>query len=169
MGAGADVSTRSRNSARATLAPALLGRARMLRPWCFSILIIAAVAAAVACGGLAADAAAAGGTPAPDGSNGYCCPAKTGGCALSGGYRTEGDCPKDWDLCDNMCEQRIVKDEHGCDKLTYKVPPVTTTFASEGSCSGPAFNGGWRDAGADAKADADAGGGANADAEADGG
>ena len=84
----------------------------------------------------------AGGTPAPDGSDGYCCPARTGGCALSGGYRESGECPKDFDICDNMCEQEIVKDAHGCDKLAYKVPPVTTTFAGTGSCSSPAFNGG---------------------------
>ena len=136
-------------------------------------LVSSVMVASTACDGLLGgiDAEAAGGTPAPDGAPGYCCPARTGGCALSGGYRESGECPKNFDICDNMCEQEIVKDEHGCDKLAYKVPPVTTTFASTGSCSHPAFNGNdrpppgpeagaadswddWDDAGADAGADA---------------
>ena len=105
----------------------------------------------------AADAEAAGGTPAPDGAPGYCCPARTGGCALTGGYRESGECPKDFDICDNMCEQRIAEDEHGCDVLTYKVPPVTTTFAGTGSCSSPAFNGGDRPDAGDAGGARDSG------------
>jgi hypothetical protein len=120
-------------------------------------------------------AVAAGGTPAPDGSDGYCCPARTGGCALSGGYRESGDCPKDFDICDNMCEQEIVKDSHGCDRLTYKAPPVTTTFAGTGSCSHPVFNGqdrpdsGSTDAAADGNdAHSDAASESASDAGADG-
>lgn len=85
-------------------------------------------------------ASAAGGTPAPDGARGFCCPAKTGGCALTGGYREEGTCPTSFDICDNMCEQRIVKDEHGCDSLTYKIPARTTTYAGTASCDAPVFN-----------------------------
>lgn len=43
-----------------------------------------------------------------------------------------------------MCEQRIVDDEHGCKKLVYKRPPVTTSYASTESCDLPIFNGGGR-------------------------
>jgi hypothetical protein len=120
-------------------------------PLRISLVAIALVALFVACTDSAEERArAAGGTPAPDGQGGYCCPAKTGGCALQGGYREEGACPTGFDICDNMCEQKIVKDAHGCDVLTYKNPPVTTTYAGTGSCSAPVFNGGDRDAGVDA-------------------
>lgn len=106
---------------------------------------------------------ASGGTPAPDDAPGFCCPARTGGCALSGGYRESGTCPKDFDICDNMCEQRIVKDEHGCDKLTYKIPEVSTTYAGTASCSAPVFHGGEegeeRDDGGDGGEVADSGDG----------
>lgn len=125
-----------------------------------SSAVIALVALFVACtdsDSVNERARAAGGTPAPDGATGYCCPAKTGGCALTGGYREEGACPTNFDICDNMCEQQIVKDEHGCDRLTYKTPPVTTTFAGTESCSAPVFNGGDRDAGRDAGVDAENG------------
>lgn len=74
----------------------------------------------VACGGSSAvDAKAAGGTPAPDGADGYCCPASTGGCAVVGGYQETGACPTRATLCDNLCDPRIVKDEHGCDTFEY--------------------------------------------------
>ncbi len=72
-----------------------------------------------------------GGTPAPDGASGYCCPASMGGCAFSGGYRESEACPQKEDLCDNMCEQRIVKDEHGCEKLSYV--PCTSIATDDGS------------------------------------
>jgi hypothetical protein len=114
----------------------------------FALLFVGGVAAALfACStstsseDAPADAARAG-SPAPDGARGVCCPAQTGGCALTGGYRESGPCPTGFDTCDNMCEQRIVKDEHGCDVLTYKQPPVATTYAGTESCSEPVFNGG---------------------------
>jgi hypothetical protein len=94
------------------------------------------------------------GTRPPDGAPGACCKPKTGGCADTGGYRADGDCRLGY-LCDNMCEQRIVDDEHGCKKMVYKIPRVATTFAGTGSCDSPAFNGGpSADGGMDATADA---------------
>lgn len=127
------------------------------------------VVAIWACNGTIDERAqAAGGTPAPDGADGYCCPAKTGGCALTGGFRTSGECPTTFDICDNMCEQEIVKDEHGCDTLSYKVPPVTTTFAGTGSCSAPIFNGQDRpDAGFDSGKAPDASSDGSSDAASD--
>jgi hypothetical protein len=106
-----------------------LARLRSVALWLSAGTLVIAIT--VACNSTAIDAEAAGGTPAPDGADGYCCPARTGGCALTGGYRESGECPKDFDICDNMCDQRIVKDEHGCDVLAYK------------GCSG-SFNGGDR-------------------------
>jgi len=130
----------------------------------FFVLAAGIVACSAGSSSASPDPAQAGGVAAPDGAPGFCCPARTGGCALSGGYRESGTCPTNFDICDNMCEQQIVKDEHGCDKLTYKIPPVTTTFAGTGSCSAPVYNGGGRpDAGADADASSDA----SADASAE--
>jgi hypothetical protein len=80
-----------------------------------------------ACGDSVDDVAkAAGGTPAPDGSDGYCCPASepTVACALVGGYQTEGECPKKATLCDNLCSQKVVKDDHGCAVFTYETCPT---------------------------------------------
>jgi len=108
---------------------------------------VAALFLLVACTGQLtsqpADTAKTEGAPAPDGAAGVCCPASTGGCAHLGGYHADGKCdPKqDW-ICDNMCEQKIEPDEHGCPALVYKSPPVTTTYAGTGSCSDPEFNGG---------------------------
>ena len=95
-----------------------------------------------------------GATSPPDGAPGVCCPASTGGCAFIGGYRADGDCsnPEVGEICDNMCEQQLVDDEHGCKKLVYQTPPVETTYAGTGSCDSPIFNGGSLDAGADADA-----------------
>lgn len=137
----------------------------MLRPLA-SLAVLVAVAGIACTNSLMTDeAAASGATEAPDGAPGFCCPARTGGCALSGGYRESGVCPKDFDICDNMCAQRIEKDEHGCDVLRYEMPPVRTTYAGTASCSDPRFNGGrpGPDAGADA------GGAASADASFDAG
>lgn len=130
----------------------------------FLFFLVAAGVAACSAGSSTAtsDPAAAGGTAPADGAPGFCCPARTGGCALMGGYRESGTCPTNFDICDNMCEQQIVKDEHGCDKLTYKVPPVTTTYAGTGSCSAPVYNGGGRP---DAGVDADSEAGSDASAE----
>ncbi len=75
-----------------------------------------------------------------DGAPGVCCPPTTGGCADVGGYRADGDCTKGR-ICDNMCEQRIVDDEHGCKKMVSKVPPKTTFYAGTQSCKMPVFNG----------------------------
>src|SRR5204862_288804 len=74
-------------------------------------------------------------TKPTDGAPGICCTPSTGGCAAMGGYHADGHCPEHDEICDNMCEQRIVPDEHGCFKLTYKSPPVTTTYAGTESCS----------------------------------
>ncbi|MDB4998324.1 MAG: hypothetical protein JWM74_5756, partial [Myxococcaceae bacterium] len=75
-----------------------------------------------------------------DGAKGRCCEPFTGGCANTGGYQEDGDCSKG-ELCDNMCEQQIVDDIHGCKKMVYKSPPVQTTYAGTGSCSDPVYNG----------------------------
>lgn len=80
------------------------------------------------------------GVAPPDGAPGKCCPPSIGGCAVLGGYKANGDCDKSGP-CDNMCEQRIVDDVHGCKKLEYKTPPVQTTYAGPESCSDPIFNG----------------------------
>lgn len=93
----------------------------MLRLTSILVSFVVLLLLLVACGGSVDDrAAVAGGTPAPDGASGYCCPARTGGCGLMGGYREEGECAKDFDICDGMCDQQIVKDAHGCDALTYR-------------------------------------------------
>jgi hypothetical protein len=89
-----------------------------------------------------------GGTPTKDGANGVCCPARIGGCALQGGYHADGSCANN-EICDDMCEQRIVTDEHGCEMLTYKTPRVATTYSGPEACDGPPFTGGL-DAGRDA-------------------
>jgi hypothetical protein len=114
------------------------------------LLIAATVGIFVAC----SNEDSHGGTSPPDGASGVCCPPSTGGCAKIGGYRESGDCAYD-SICDNMCEQRIVDDVHGCKKMVYRNPPVTTTYAGTESCSDPIFNGG-RDSGRDSAADADA-------------
>ncbi|MBK6695753.1 MAG: hypothetical protein IPG50_26610 [Myxococcales bacterium] len=59
------------------------------------------------------------GTPPPDGAPGACCPPKGGACALVGGYEPSGRCPTQATLCDNLCNQRFVNDEHGCKKFEY--------------------------------------------------
>ncbi len=79
-------------------------------------------------------------TKTNDGASGKCCPPSIGGCADLGGYQADGDCSKG-KICDNMCEQQIVDDVHGCKKLVSKTPPVTTTYASAESCKMPVFNG----------------------------
>jgi hypothetical protein len=119
---------------------------RLLLP-CFVIAIAAGCSSTNASTESPEPDAGPGATKPTDGAKGVCCPAKTGGCALEGGYHADGICPTSGP-CDNMCEQRIVDDEHGCKKLTYKTPPVTTTFAGTGSCSDPIFNGGGPDSGA---------------------
>lgn len=112
----------------------------------FSVLV-------AACGEIADDAAGGADTVAQDGGTtssagfapkdgapGKCCPPAIGGCAVLGGYKADGKCDKSGP-CDNMCEQRIVDDVHGCKKLEYKTPPVQTTYAGPESCSDPIFNG----------------------------
>ena len=130
----------------------------------FAIAALAALASLSACspsGGSAASSPLDGGpgaTPPPDGAPGLCCPASTGGCAFVGGYRADGDCsaPEVGEICDNMCEEKLVDDEHGCKTLVYKTPNVETTYAGTGSCDSPMFNGGGPDA--STGGDADAGG-----------
>lgn len=56
-----------------------------------------------------------------DGAPGKCCPPSTGGCAYVGGYRSSGVC--DAEYCDNLCNQRIVADEHGCRKMVFDPCP----------------------------------------------
>ena len=57
-------------------------------------------------------------TPPPDGASGVCCPVSTGGCASAGGYAADGtSCGPQ--LCDGMCDQKIVTGDHGCPTLTY--------------------------------------------------
>lgn len=101
-----------------------------------------------------------GATTPPDGSPGVCCPASTGGCAFIGGYRADGDCsaPEVGEVCDNMCEEKLVDDAHGCKTLVAKTPPVETTYAGTESCDSPIFNGGGFDAGHDDGGGEDAGG-----------
>ncbi|MFO0677976.1 MAG: hypothetical protein U0169_15680 [Polyangiaceae bacterium] len=101
----------------------------------------------------------------PDGAPGACCAPSTGGCADLGGYQADGDCTRGR-ICDNMCEQEIVDDVHGCKKMIYKLPPTPTTIAGTGKCDAPPFV----DAGADGQAKSDAGdAGSPADASEDAG
>jgi hypothetical protein len=104
-----------------------------------SIFAVLAATLATACS-FSADKLGEGATPVNDGANGVCCRPSTGGCANIGGYREDSDCSQG-SLCDNMCEQEIVDDVHGCKKMVYKSPPVTTTYAGTGSCSDPVYNG----------------------------
>jgi hypothetical protein len=88
--------------------------------------------------------------PTADGAPGACCAPSVGGCADVGGYRADGDCTKGR-ICDNMCEQRIVDDVHGCKKMVYKLPPYPTTAAGPGPCT---VSDGGADASSDASSDA---------------
>ncbi len=90
-----------------------------------SALVFAGVSVALfACGGSTSSASPGGvasvdgGTAPPDGAEGVCCPVSMGGCAYGGGYSVDGkSCGAE--LCDGMCNQHIVKGEHGCDTLAY--------------------------------------------------
>jgi hypothetical protein len=120
------------------------------------VALVAAVLTGCASSVDSAGNADGGATPAKDGAKGGCCEPSTGGCANVGGYQEDGDCSHG-SICDNMCEQRIVDDIHGCKKMVYKTPPVATSVAGTGSCSDPIFNGQspyGKDAGGDGNADA---------------
>jgi hypothetical protein len=97
----------------------------------------------VACGTGSSSTGDALGKPLDNGAvavEGRCCPAHTGGCALTGGYHADGTCPNvQNDICDHMCEQRIEPDAYGCDHLVYKIPSTNTTYAGTESCSDPKF------------------------------
>ncbi len=61
-------------------------------------------------------------TPTGDGTPGFCCePSLGGGCIFLGGYHEEGSPNCDaYEACDNLGEQRIVDDVHGCKKGIYE-------------------------------------------------
>lgn len=101
-----------------------------------AILLLAAAWLGCSAGGPAGTSVTSvdGGTAPPDGASGVCCPVSTGGCANPGGYSSDGNSCEP-QLCDGMCNQRIVAGDHGCPTLKYD--PCDT------------FGGGSRDGGGD--------------------